>query len=47
MIEVDGSQQEIVEATEAILRCYGVGLIEAKPAEIKRLGGSVKRYRHY
>lgn len=34
MIEVDGSQQEIVEATEAILQaCKVTGLIEAKPAE--------------
>lgn len=34
MIEVDGSQQEIVEATEAILQaCQVAGLIEAKPAE--------------
>lgn len=34
MIEVDGSQQEIVEATEAILQaCQVPGLIEAKPAE--------------
>lgn len=34
MIEVDGSQQEIVEATEAILQaCQVDGLIEAKPAE--------------
>ena len=34
MIEVDGSQQEIVEATEAILQaCKVAGLIEAKPAE--------------
>ena len=34
MIEVDGSQQEIVEATEAILQaCKVPGLIEAKPAE--------------
>ena len=34
MIEVDGSQQEIVEATEAILQaCQVTGLIEAKPAE--------------
>ena len=33
MIEVDGSQQEIVEATEAILQaCQIPGLIEAKPA---------------
>lgn len=33
MIEVDGSQQEIVEATEAILQaCQVTGLIEAKPA---------------
>ncbi|MDP3608551.1 MAG: FAD-linked oxidase C-terminal domain-containing protein [Methylophilus sp.] len=33
MIEVDGSQQEIVEATEAILQaCQVEGLIEAKPA---------------
>lgn len=33
MIEVDGSQQEIVEATEAILQaCQVAGLIEAKPA---------------
>ena len=34
MIEVDGSQQEILEATEAILQaCQVKGLIEAKPAE--------------
>ncbi|HSH55037.1 MAG TPA: FAD-linked oxidase C-terminal domain-containing protein [Methylotenera sp.] len=34
MIEVDGSQQEILEATEAILQaCQVPGLIEAKPAE--------------
>ena len=34
MIEVDGSQQEIVEATDAILQaCKVTGLIEAKPAE--------------
>jgi len=34
MIEVDGSQQEIAEATEAILQaCQVTGLIEAKPAE--------------
>jgi len=34
MIEVDGSQQEITEATEAILQaCKVTGLIEAKPAE--------------
>lgn len=34
MIEVDGSQQEIIEATEAILQaCQVPGLIEAKPAE--------------
>ena len=34
MIEVDGSQQEIIEATEAILQaCQVAGLIEAKPAE--------------
>ena len=34
MIEVDGSQQEIVEATEAILlACQVEGLIEAKRAE--------------
>ncbi|MFZ3087722.1 MAG: FAD-linked oxidase C-terminal domain-containing protein [Methylotenera sp.] len=34
MIEVDGSQQEITEATEAILQaCKVPGLIEAKPAE--------------
>jgi D-lactate dehydrogenase len=34
MIEVDGSQQEIAEATEAILQaCQVPGLIEAKPAE--------------
>ena len=33
MIEVDGSQQEILEATEAILQaCQVKGLIEAKPA---------------
>ncbi|HPX89441.1 MAG TPA: FAD-linked oxidase C-terminal domain-containing protein [Methylophilaceae bacterium] len=33
MIEVDGSQQEIAEATEAILQaCQVRGLIEAKPA---------------
>ena len=33
MIEVDGSQQEIIEATEAILlACKVDGLIEAKPA---------------
>lgn len=33
MIEVDGSQQEIAEATEAILQaCQVDGLIEAKPA---------------
>lgn len=33
MIEVDGSQQEIIEATEAILQaCQVEGLIEAKPA---------------
>jgi D-lactate dehydrogenase (quinone) len=33
MIEMDGSQQEIVEATEAILQaCQVTGLIEAKPA---------------
>ena len=33
MIEVDGSQQEIIEATEAILQaCQVNGLIEAKPA---------------
>ncbi|MGB4811622.1 MAG: FAD-linked oxidase C-terminal domain-containing protein [Methylophilaceae bacterium] len=33
MIEVDGSQQEIAEATEAILQaCQVTGLIEAKPA---------------
>lgn len=34
MIEVDGSQQEIIEATQAILQaCQIDGLIEAKPAE--------------
>jgi D-lactate dehydrogenase len=34
MIEVDGSQQEIAEATAAILQaCQVKGLIEAKPAE--------------
>jgi D-lactate dehydrogenase len=34
MIEVDGSQQEIAEATEVILQaCQVPGLIEAKPAE--------------
>ncbi len=34
MIEVDGSQQEIIEATQAILQaCQIEGLIEAKPAE--------------
>ncbi|PPC93063.1 MAG: FAD-binding oxidoreductase [Methylotenera sp.] len=34
MIEVDGSQQEIAEATAAILQaCQVPGLIEAKPAE--------------
>lgn len=33
MIEADGSQQEIAEATEAILQaCQVAGLIEAKPA---------------
>ena len=33
MIEVDGSQQEIAEATEAILQaCQVAGLIDAKPA---------------
>jgi D-lactate dehydrogenase len=33
MIEVDGSHQEIAEATEAILQtCQFPGLIEAKPA---------------
>ncbi len=33
MIEVDGSQQEVAEATEAILQaCQVRGLIEAKPA---------------
>lgn len=33
MIEVDGSDNEIIEATEAIIRaCQGKGLIEAKPA---------------
>jgi D-lactate dehydrogenase len=47
MIEVDGAQQEIIEATQAILlACQVDGLIEAKRPKIpKPYGRHVKRYR--